>query len=179
MKTLYFDRLIAFSCLILLFTQACFEELDTPSPCYNLDALSVPQEVPSSEQGLGVNLVEYQYRYLKDQALHCEINSGSTKGEDACIEFYKEKLSVDTSNLSRLYTEFPGISCVAFNELDDKSYGYCALISPAESECSCYFNRDCDSNKLCYSNQLYLIEDCGDDQRCTRCLSRDEAPATR
>ena len=180
MKARYTFKILSLIYLSLsLLLQGCFEDLDPPSPCYNLDAIAVPQQVPTSEQVYGVNLAEYQYRYLKDQALHCEVNSGSLKGKDACIEFYKDKLSINSSNSSELYSDFPGISCVHFSEIKDRDYGYCELLSTSESACRCYFNRDCSSNERCYSNQRHRVNDCGDDRNCTRCLSEDNAPELR
>ena len=174
-------RITLIACLsFIMFIQGCFEDLDPPSPCYNLDALSVPQEVPVSEQAYQVNLAEYQYRYLKNQALHCEVNSGTIKGGDACVEFYKTKLSINQNDVNQLYFEFPGISCVHFVEIKNKDYGYCELQSTAESECQCYFDRDCQqANERCYSNQRHLINECGDDRSCTRCLAIEDAPEIR
>jgi hypothetical protein len=173
MKLTYLPfRFIVLSPFVLALS--CFEEIDAPSPCYNLTELNMPSTLPEIYQGTSVSLVEYKFSYLRDQSLHCEIESGSSFGNDACLDFYEEKLGLANLNNQELYSSFPGIDCVQFFELKDKDYGYCETLKPNNSECQCLFHRDCQISERCYAGRLYDIN-C-ESASCSRCLPKDDPP---
>ena len=171
--------ILAPSLIVSITMSACFEALDPPSICYNLEEVQVPNELPMSESRSGVTLAEYQFKMLKSEALHCEQSSGSNAGQDECINFFKDKLSLGADDASR-YASFPGLDCLAFTPLDDGEYGYCDLRRPSETGCACFFDRDCANGERCYAGRMYEIE-CGEGEgySCTRCLSSDNAPLRR
>lgn len=165
-------RFIALSTVGLALS--CFEEIEPPSPCYNLTELNMPSMLPEVYQGTGTSVVEYKFSYLRDYSLHCEITSGSSSGNEACSEFYKEKLGLANLSYQEIYNLFPGIDCVQFFELEDRGYGYCEVLKPTNSACACLFHRDCQPSERCYAGRLYDIN-C-ESANCSRCLPKDDPP---
>lgn len=178
-RALFMAILITLSAAISAMMSACFEELDPPSLCYNLNEVQVPNELPSDQSRSGVTLAEYQFKALKSEALHCAQNSGSKPGQDQCRDFFIDKLSLGEDDPTR-YASFPGLDCLDFTLIEGSEYGYCDLRRPSEQGCACFFDRDCNTGERCYSGRLYEI-DCGeaDGYACTRCIDKDEAPSLR
>ncbi len=173
------SRIITATICSSLLLGGCFETLDPPSPCYNLDETTVPTELTIEQQRAGATLTEVQFRTLKDEALHCE-GASNTDGQNACQEFYIGKFNLNSSDYEALYNDFPGIDCLEFIPLENNEYGSCDLQRPSPTACSCFFHRDCETNQRCYAGRAYDI-DCEDTvgNMCTRCLPRDQPPALR
>ena len=162
--------------VITLSLHGCFEDLDPPSPCYNLDEAEVPQTLPDNPSP-GMTLAEYQFLSLRDQALHCEVPIASGDDVAACQSFYVEKLGLTLLSDIQRHTQFPGLVCVDFVQIEGESYGYCDdQPSKVSGRCACLFDRDCDSGR-CFASSLHDFE-C-DQPDCTRCFTADEAPPLR
>ena len=151
-------------CLVSgLLSSGCFEELDPSPVCYNLNSLSVPD----AYRGEISYLLPF-WRVENDP--HCVTMESKAAIEDQCKDFYKQQLSIDSSELAEAI--FPGISFVSAQQVND-TYGYCTLEcqSSQSSECECLIDRDC-TNARCYNSLIYEL-DCSDQSsgKCTRCLS--------
>ena len=157
------NALLSLLCLSLV---SCFEALDDPPECFNLESLEIP---------VGSD-TEDAYRILANAGPHCiQTTGGGENLDQVCQQFYIDKLGIDTTNNFKVFVDFPGLVFAGSQSLNENTSG---CIVDCGAGCECLFQRDCDRSESCVSSGTLRGEElddfCGGMESCTRCMPREQ-----
>ena len=126
--------------LVSFLLSACYEKLDEPPPCFEIEELA---EV--SAQELEIRLTLGQANYCADENFSCqEIWTGQTK----------ERLR---ESKDYYYFSYPYLSLIENEKVgDDSPFMICTLPTTCEEpECECMTSKDCSNNSHCVGDGLF------------------------
>ncbi|MEE2644052.1 MAG: hypothetical protein VYD19_03880 [Myxococcota bacterium] len=155
--------LLSVLCLSLV---SCFEALNDPPECFNLESLEIPA---GSDEGEA-------YRILANAGSHCIQTTGRGENLDKiCEQFYIDKLGLSKTDPFKRLSKFPGLVFAVSQSLNEDTSG---CIIDCGAGCECLFARDCDRSESCVSSGNLRGEErddfCGGMERCTRCMPREQ-----